>query len=881
MRPFCCLLVTVAFVIGGAATARAQYMYLDSNGDGVSTSLDRLSPNGVPTTVDVWLRTDTNRDGSAATCNGDVTLPLNLHFYAINLEAVGGVVTYSGFTNQLPAMIFPFGELNPDNVRYKNGFAGAIPPLAPGTYRLATLTITAVSGAPSIRFVDQISGSSEFTSFGTTCGGNGFDGAYKLDGPNTQAYQGVGDWSDYDGLGPPGGDAPPVLQAIGNKTVTEGSLLTFTASATSAFGFPILYTLGPGTPAGAAIHVSTGVFQWTPTADQGPGIYPITVTATENAGGFLSDSETIQVTVLDSGAPIVTNPGNKTIAEGSLLSFGMTATDPDVPPQTFTFSLEAGAPAGASISPLGGVFSWTPGEAQGPGVYPITVDVSDGTSIGFTTFVVTVTEVDLAPSIVPIGNKTVTEGETLSFVATATDPDLPPQSLRFSLPFGNPSGATITTAGQFSWTPLENQGGILHTVTVMVSENQVPSLSDTDVFTVTVIENNLPPILFQPSDMTVIEGESIVQILVGSDGGDNPGQFLTYSKVSGPAFLKVDDQLMTAAPTTGDTGTYRATVEVSDGFLTDQKSFTIQVFQAGLRPVANAGGPYTGSVGAPITFDGSQSSDPNGDPLTYTWSFGDGSSGSGVNPVHTYTAPGTYGVSLTVSDGVLSDTDHTSADVPVSSMTNVFVTGGNKSIRLGSGKPQFCVQIEPVSSAYDIADIDLGSIRMFHGLGEITAITGKTAIGDDRNQNGVAEVTACFSKEGLRELFAPYPTGDYEATILGLLQPGLGYFQGVVRVHVINNDGGLSASVVPNPLNPKATLSFSTSAPGAVKVLLYDVQGRLVRALLDETNVGSGYHDVTIDGNDANGGKLASGIYYVTIRSSVNGEVTKAITILK
>jgi hypothetical protein len=67
-------------------------------------------------------------------------------------------------------------------------------------------------------------------------------------------------------------------------------------------------------------------------------------------------------------------------------------------------------------------------------------------------------------------------------------------------------------------------------------------------------------------------------------------------------------------------------------------------------PVANAGGPYAGIVGVALNFSGGGSTDPQGEALTYSWSFGDGSVGSGISPNHTYSTLGTFNVTLTVTN---------------------------------------------------------------------------------------------------------------------------------------------------------------------------------------------------------------------------------------
>jgi hypothetical protein len=69
-------------------------------------------------------------------------------------------------------------------------------------------------------------------------------------------------------------------------------------------------------------------------------------------------------------------------------------------------------------------------------------------------------------------------------------------------------------------------------------------------------------------------------------------------------------------------------------------------------PVASAGGPYTGAEGSPVAL-ALGGNDPDGDPLTFAWDFGDGITGSGSMPPasHTYGDDGTYTIRLTVSDG--------------------------------------------------------------------------------------------------------------------------------------------------------------------------------------------------------------------------------------
>lgn len=98
-------------------------------------------------------------------------------------------------------------------------------------------------------------------------------------------------------------------------------------------------------------------------------------------------------------------------------------------------------------------------------------------------------------------------------------------------------------------------------------------------------------------------------------------------------------------------GQFLVTLVVHDGKTSSLPvQTTVTISASNDAPVADAGGPYSGQPGVAVTFDGSQSFDPDGGDLNYAWNFGDGGQASGVSPVHVYSSTGTFNVSLTVSD---------------------------------------------------------------------------------------------------------------------------------------------------------------------------------------------------------------------------------------
>jgi PKD repeat protein len=83
---------------------------------------------------------------------------------------------------------------------------------------------------------------------------------------------------------------------------------------------------------------------------------------------------------------------------------------------------------------------------------------------------------------------------------------------------------------------------------------------------------------------------------------------------------------------------------------TDSGSATCHGQLPNTAPTARPGGPYTGVEGVPTELDGSASTDPENHPLTYAWTFGDGTTGTGASPTHLYPDQGSYTASLVVTD---------------------------------------------------------------------------------------------------------------------------------------------------------------------------------------------------------------------------------------
>ncbi|MEO5984944.1 MAG: Ig-like domain-containing protein, partial [Ferruginibacter sp.] len=292
------------------------------------------------------------------------------------------------------------------------------------------------------------------------------------------------------------GNAPPVISSIPNQTISEdtASVIGFTiGDAETAPGSLVVSGHSSNTnlvPDSKLVFSGTGTNR-TLTATPSPDQFGTTTITVSVSDGLTATSTTFLLTVNSvNDAPVLALIPPKIVDEGTLLQFTNSASD--IENNQLTFSLDPGAPRGAAVDSSTGVFTWVPGEDQGPGAYPITLRVTDNGSPALAdkkTFTVTVNELNSAPTLTQPTNEVIYVGGVLTFTNLASDDDLPTNSLQFSFDVTTGGAQLGATSGIFNWVPATNQLGTNY-FTIRVTDNGTPSLSDAKTFSVIVV---LPP----------------------------------------------------------------------------------------------------------------------------------------------------------------------------------------------------------------------------------------------------------------------------------------------------------------------------------------------------------------------------------------------------
>ena len=404
--------------------------------------------------------------------------------------------------------------------------------------------------------------------------------------------------------GTPNNNAPVFDPISAGQSVNEGSLYSLQLSAEDADDDTVTFAKVSG-PASLTCS-SAGLVQWTPAEADGPGTYTVTVRATDDGTPNLSTDKSWTVTVNEVNvAPSLNAISDQAVDEHALLSVTPSASDTDVPSQTLTYDLTT-APTWITCNPNTGVITGTPDATMGGTVYPVTLRVRDSGTPQLSasrSFNVTVREKNTAPVLMTIGNHGASRAVPWTHACSATDADVPAQTLSWSLQGTVPTGLTIDSLGVLRWTPASNQVG-QHSITVRVTDNGNDNgvstpLYDEETFTITVANTNRPPDIAELPDFTV---EALQTLTFQAAATDPDGDAVTFALSGEPSGASITSGgAFSWTPTEAQAGAdYTFLVVASDsGGLADPETVTVTVSPLSVPPpvlatIANSYIAYTG-----------------------------------------------------------------------------------------------------------------------------------------------------------------------------------------------------------------------------------------------------------------------------------------------
>ena len=389
----------------------------------------------------------------------------------------------------------------------------------------------------------------------------------------------------------------PVITSDATANVTENSTAVLTATTTDD-DLPaqsVTFSIIGGTDQSKFTITSGGVLTFatapnfeSPTDSNTDNVYVVQIRANDGNGGTANQTITVTVTAVNDNNPIFTSTSTPSVAENSTAVLTVTASDADLPVHTATFSIVGGSDQNKFNITSGGVLTFatapdfeSPTDSNSDNIYVVQIQANDGNG-GTTnqTITVTVTAInDNNPVFASTSAPSVAENSTAVLTVTATDADLPTQSITFSIiggadqnKFNITSGGALTfaTAPNFEIPTDSNTDNIY---VVQVRANDGIGGTTTQTINVTVNNANESPTVANPiADQSILTSVVFSLTVASNTFTDiDAGDLLTYSATKSdgsplPNWLTFTSatRTFTGTPTTSDIGNLDVKVTAKD-----------------------------------------------------------------------------------------------------------------------------------------------------------------------------------------------------------------------------------------------------------------------------------------------------------------------------
>jgi VCBS repeat-containing protein len=496
-------------------------------------------------------------------------------------------------------------------------------------------------------------------------------------------------------------DEAPVFSSPAAFNVVEDTTPVGTAVAADPEGNAVTYALGGTDAAFFSINATTGAIAFlvapdfeAPADAGGNNVYDITITAND---GAVNGLQVVTVTVTNTnGTPSFTSSATPSVPENSTAVITVTTTDPDG--DTITYSIMGGADAALfTINASTGALSFlaapnfeAPGDAGADNVYNVTVAANDGTAAPTQALVITVTDVNEAPTFTSSNAFSVPEDTTPVGTVTTTDPE--GNAVTYSITGGADMGAFSinATTGALSFNaapnfeaPADVGGNNVYNVIVTASDG---SNSPTQAIAVTLTNTNDAPVFTSSATPSAAENQTTAVTLTATDGDGDTLTFTIFGGADQALFSVVGGVLtFNSAPNfeapadAGANNVYDVIVNVTDGTANVQQAIAVTVTNVNEAPAitsANAFSvPENSTAVATVT-----STDPEAQAITYSITAGSDQALFSINATTgalTFNAAPDFELPGDVGGNNIYDVQVTASDGTNSTAQNIAVTVTN------------------------------------------------------------------------------------------------------------------------------------------------------------------------------------------------------------